>query len=264
MYCPKCGNKLKDDDKFCTSCGFQMEEEEQEEKSPIGLIILLIIALAAIVASGIFMFSHQRKPEGKTETVSSTDKKKQNTKKSGNGEKKSAENAPAVTNTPAPTDTPIPTDTPVLTEAPVQVDLPVDTPAPETPPPSESEAQQVTRSDRYQQAQNEIAALEAQSEEIKNTKLSGSQADINSCYEDLYNIWDAELNIIWGYLKETLDSTTMAQLKDVQITWIEDKEQAMAQIEESFNGGFAMKAAKYGEGYERTRTRTYELAEMLP
>ena len=48
MYCPKCGNKLKDDDKFCTSCGFQMEEEEQEEKSPIGLIILLIIALAAI------------------------------------------------------------------------------------------------------------------------------------------------------------------------------------------------------------------------
>ena len=91
MYCPKCGNKLKDDDKFCTSCGFQMEEEEQEEKSPIGLIILVIIALVAIVASGVFMFSHQRKPEGKTETVSSTDKKKQNTKKSGDGEKKSAD-----------------------------------------------------------------------------------------------------------------------------------------------------------------------------
>lgn len=32
MFCPKCGNKLKDDDKFCTSCGFRMEDDEQEEK----------------------------------------------------------------------------------------------------------------------------------------------------------------------------------------------------------------------------------------
>ena len=260
MFCPKCGNKLKDDDKFCTSCGFRMEDDEQEEKEkfPIGLIILIIIALVAIVASGIFMFSHQRKPEGKTETVSSTDKKKQNTKKSGDGEKKSAESAPA------PTDTPIPTDTPVPTEAPVQVDLPVDTPAPETPPPAESEAQQVTRSDMYWQAQNEIAALETQSEEIRNTKLSGCQADMNSGYAELYEIWDKELNIVWGYLKNTLDSATMDQLTNVQVEWIKEKERAMAQIEEDFNGGSGTYAAVYKEGYERTRTRTYELAEMLP
>lgn len=220
MFCPKCGNKLKDDDKFCTSCGFRMEDDEQEEKEkfPIGLIILIIIALVAIVASGIFMFSHQRKPEGKTEIVSSTDKKKQNTKKSGDGEKKSAE----------------------------------------------SEAQQVTRSDLYWQAQNEIAALETQSEEIRNTKLSGCQADMNSGYAELYEIWDKELNIVWGYLKNTLDSATMDQLTNVQVEWIKEKEQAMAQIEEDFNGGSGTYAAVYGEGYERTRTRTYELAEMLP
>lgn len=263
MFCPKCGNKLKDDDKFCTKCGFRMEEERQEEKSPIGLIILIIIALAVIVGSGVFMFSHQRKPEGKTETVSNTEKK-QNVKKSGNGEKKSAENAPTSTNTPVPTETPVPTDTPVPTEAPVQVDLPVDTPAPETPPPAESEAQQVTRSDLYRQAQNEIAALEAQSEEIRNTKLSSCQADVNSGYAELYEIWDKELNIVWGYLKESLDSATMDQLTNVQIEWIKEKEQAMDQIEKDFDGGSGTYAAVYGEGYERTRTRTYELAEMLP
>ena len=152
----------------------------------------------------------------------------------------------------------------VPTEAPVQVDLPVDTPAPETPPPAESEAQQVTRSDMYWQAQNEIAALETQSEEIRNTKLSGCQADMNSGYAELYEIWDKELNIVWGYLKNTLDSATMDQLTNVQIEWIKEKEQAMAQIEEDFNGGSGTYAAVYGEGYERTRTRTYELAEMLP
>ena len=264
MYCPKCGNKLKDDDKFCTSCGFQMEEEEQEEKSPIGLIILVIIALTAIVASGIFMFSHQRKPEGKTETVSSTDKKKQNTKKSGTGEKKSAESAPAATNTPAPTDTPIPTDTPVPTEAPVQVDLPVDTPTAETPPPAESEAQQVTRSDLYWQAKNEIAQVEAQSEEPLNRALTGSQADSNSGYTELYEIWDRELNVIWGYLEESLDSATMEALRDEEKAWINDKEQTMNQIKEDFNGSAGTYAAVYGEGYTRTRDRTYYLLEKLP
>ena len=72
------------------------------------------------------------------------------------------------------------------------------------------------------------------------------------------------MNVIWGYLEESLDSATMEALRDEEKAWINDKEQTMNQIKEDFNGSAGTYAAVYGEGYTRTRDRTYYLLEKLP
>ena len=35
-YCPKCGNKLNENDKFCSNCGYKIESEEVETKEMTG------------------------------------------------------------------------------------------------------------------------------------------------------------------------------------------------------------------------------------
>lgn len=35
-FCPKCGNKLNENDKFCSNCGYKIESEEVEAKEMTG------------------------------------------------------------------------------------------------------------------------------------------------------------------------------------------------------------------------------------
>lgn len=50
-FCPKCGAELKEDDTFCTSCGYNFEQRKKKKfniKMIIAVIILFIIAFLAI------------------------------------------------------------------------------------------------------------------------------------------------------------------------------------------------------------------------
>ena len=94
MYCPNCGNKLNDNDKFCTKCGFNMKEEESEHKLPLGPVIVIIVAVMAIAVSGIFMFNQWQKSEKNSETVSNSKEEKQQKKDL------KVENTPVPANTP--------------------------------------------------------------------------------------------------------------------------------------------------------------------
>lgn len=260
MYCPNCGNKLNDNDKFCTKCGFNMKEEESEHKLPLGPVIVIIVAVMAIAVSGIFIFNQWQKSEKNSETVSNSKEEKQQKKDL------KVENTPAATDTPVPANTPTPI--PVSTPTPIPTDTPVpiqqDAPVSESAPSVENTPEQITRSNLYQQAQTEIALIEVRDAQLNSNLTYESQAEMNQDSGELYTIWDDELNVIWGYLKQSLDSASMDALTQDEINWISTKEQAMNEAEAEFAGGTMAIANRNMKGYEMTKARVYELANMLP
>ncbi|WP_303295193.1 zinc-ribbon domain-containing protein [Methanobrevibacter woesei] len=55
--CPKCGEKLKGNAKFCTACGYSIEDKEtKNNKNSLNLtnILLIIIAVCCIALIGLF------------------------------------------------------------------------------------------------------------------------------------------------------------------------------------------------------------------
>ena len=116
----------------------------------------------------------------------------------------------------------------------------------------------------YQQAQTEIALIEVRDAQLNSNLAYESQAEMNQDSGELYTIWDDELNVIWGYLKQSLDSASMDALTQDEINWISTKEQAMNEAEAEFAGGTMAIANRNMKGYEMTKARVYELANMLP
>ena len=56
----------------------------------------------------------------------------------------------------------------------------------------------------------------------------------------------------------------MDALTQDEINWISTKEQAMNEAEAEFAGGTMAIANRNMKGYEMTKARVYELANMLP
>ena len=93
---------------------------------------------------------------------------------------------------------------------------------------------------------------------------TATQMEMNEYSEQLYKLWDDELNRLWKVLKEELSSTEMAKLLEEQRTWIAEKEKAINEIGEISGGGTATTMNKNMTGEDLTRKRVYELLEYLP
>ncbi len=76
-------------------------------------------------------------------------------------------------------------------------------------------------------------------------------------------LWDAELNFLWGRLKELLPEEEMRQLTTEELEWIKEKESSVAEAGAEMEGGSMQMLLKNSEAARLTRIRVYELADYL-
>ena len=90
-----------------------------------------------------------------------------------------------------------------------------------------------------------------------------TQQEMNIASGDLYKVWDTALNTVWQLLRQALDEQTMQQLTAEQMTWITEKEAAVAAAGADYEGGSMYALAVNAEAAEWTQQRVYELAVYL-
>ncbi|MBO5999581.1 MAG: DUF1311 domain-containing protein [Lachnospiraceae bacterium] len=89
------------------------------------------------------------------------------------------------------------------------------------------------------------------------------QVQMNLTSEELYKVWDHQLNLIWGYLKENLDAGAMKTLTAEQVKWIDSKESEVAKAAAEYEGGSIAPLVANMKAAELTRDRVYELMEYV-
>ncbi len=60
MYCPNCGNEIKENQKFCTVCGMSLDENKTVKNKKI-LILSIVGAILIIISIGTFLFIQNNK-----------------------------------------------------------------------------------------------------------------------------------------------------------------------------------------------------------
>lgn len=111
----------------------------------------------------------------------------------------------------------------------------------------------------------EVEEIEKQYKEmndrLKNEDLN--QLQMNFLAEEIYVLWDDEINKIWRYLKDTLDKETMDQLTSEQREWITKKESEINKAGSVYEGGSIRPMIEFLKGAELTRERVYELIQLI-
>lgn len=111
----------------------------------------------------------------------------------------------------------------------------------------------------------EVAEIEKQSEEMNNRLLNEdlNQSEMNLLAKDIYELWDDEINKVWGYLKDSLDKGAMDKLTSVQKEWITKKEKETEKAGSEYEGGSIRPMIEYLKAAELTKDRVYELIKLL-
>lgn len=112
--------------------------------------------------------------------------------------------------------------------------------------------------------QDEIAKVEAKSCEYENADWSSmGQQEMNQLTAQWYQLWDEELNSLWGRLSDELDAETKAEILDEQRAWIKRKEANVIGAGASAFGGSLQPQLENSVAEEMTRARAYILAGYL-
>lgn len=112
------------------------------------------------------------------------------------------------------------------------------------------------------QAIEDVKLVEQQVEEIENMSVY-SQHESNQNLGHIFELWDNVLNVIWGYLKQSLSPEKMEQLRNEELVWIQEKEAASISEGEKFKGGALQPIASLQKEIELTKERVYVLLDKL-
>ena len=96
---------------------------------------------------------------------------------------------------------------------------------------------------------------------IQNDDLNQSEYNLKA--KELYDLWDSNLNTIWGNLKKVLSTEEMEQLLSEQREWIAWKEEEIKKAGAEYEGGSMQPMVMHLKGAELTEIRVYELLEYL-
>lgn len=112
---------------------------------------------------------------------------------------------------------------------------------------------------------DELASVEDQAAELEKRiqKEALTQTELNTLTEELYKLWDTELNQIWSELKNSLDEDTMQKLTDEERNWISGKDKEVREAGAQYEGGSMQAMAENEKAAELTKNRVYELIKYL-
>lgn len=110
----------------------------------------------------------------------------------------------------------------------------------------------------------ELAELEAREAELNQEADSyADQSTINITAQEIYTLWDDELNSMWARIREILPADSFDALTQEQLAWIADKEAAVEAAVAEIGGGSMSASVEFGTGADITKERVYQLAEYL-
>ena len=137
----------------------------------------------------------------------------------------------------------------------------------ETVPEEEEEAAEETMPAENEQngVYDYMASVEEKSDAIKYAleNEAVTQIDMNEKSKELYELWDAALNHLWGELKAGLSEDEFAVLLDEQRDWIAEKERAVEEAGKEVEGGSMYSMVVNSKAAELTEARVYEIYALL-
>lgn len=125
---------------------------------------------------------------------------------------------------------------------------------------AEPEGNADMRSEKYEEFQRRASEIRKYDE--THYKTAVTQADLNAESYKVYQKWDALLNDIYTYLKQTMDSASFQKLQADEVNWIKEKEQGIKAAAAEWEGGSGEAMARNTAGSKYTEERCEYLMSL--
>lgn len=108
----------------------------------------------------------------------------------------------------------------------------------------------------------EISYAEEREKEVeKKQEEAVTQAEMNETAEEMYQLWDDTLNVVWKLLEANLSEADMEALRKEEREWIASRDAKVQAAGLENEGGSIQPLVEAMKSAELTKARVYELAE---
>lgn len=238
MYCGNCGKELKENSKFCSTCGTPVKvqsvvkteavpavEKKNSSKTWLAVLIIVLALIVVIAAVGIGAYLLSNYYFDNTSNVTTSEKSLEYIEADDEDEEDFKEKD---------------TDKKVEEET------------------SETDDSDDIKCSEYMKRASEI---ETYDREVSKTAMD--QTSMNQSSYEVYMMWDTLLNDVYQYLKATLPSDKYKALQSDEIEWIQEKEAAMESAASVYEGGTMAPLVRNSTGSDYTRERCYYLISLI-